>query len=71
MGCVLLIVSGCIYAFERFLSVCEWVTKIGTGSWPSNPTMLGIFDNIFVPILFIIGLLLIIISFMSMVKAKV
>ena len=71
MGCILLVASGCIYAFERFLSLFEWVTRVGTGSWPSNPKMPGIFDNIFVPTLFIIGLLLIIISFISMRKEKI
>lgn len=69
MGCILLIVSGCIYTIERFVSVLMWLcevvpVKMGPGgSYPSNATMPGVFDNIFVPILFIVGVLLVVISF--------
>lgn len=68
-GCILMVVSGLIFTFERFISIFMWIgqtvpVKInGSGSYPTKPTMPGIFDNIFVPLLFIIGLILLIISF--------
>ena len=68
MGCIMIIASGLIYTFERFLSVFKWSIEVGTGSYPSNPRMVTIFGNIFVPILFIIGMLLIIASFVSRKK---
>ena len=69
MGCILLIASGCIYTVERFVSVLMWLGEVvpvkmsPSGSYPSNATMPGLFDNIFVPILFIVGVLLVVISF--------
>lgn len=68
MGCLMIVSSGLIYTFERFLSVFKWSIEIGTGSYPINPRIIGIFDNIFVPILFVMGMLLIIASFISREK---
>jgi hypothetical protein len=69
MGLVLLIASGCIFTFERFLSIFIWssqiipVTLSGSGSYNTEPIYPGVFDNIFVLLFFIIGLILILVSF--------
>lgn len=69
LGCILIVFSGLIYTFERYVSIFMWIGQVapvkinGSGSWPTNPTMPGIFDNFFVPLLFIMGLYFIIISF--------
>lgn len=68
LGCILLMISGVIFTFERFISVFLWIgqaapVKInGSGSYPGQPIMPGIFDNIFVPIFFVMGLILIFIN---------
>ncbi|MCT4544663.1 MAG: hypothetical protein N4A63_14095 [Vallitalea sp.] len=69
LGCSLIVVSGLIFTFERYVSIFMWIGQVapvkikGSGSWPSKPTMPGFFDNIFVPLLFIMGLFFVIISF--------
>lgn len=69
LGCSLIVVSGLIFTFERYVSIFMWIGQVapvkihGSGSWPNKPTMPGIFDNIFVPLLFIMGLFFIIVSF--------
>jgi hypothetical protein len=68
IGLILLITSGCIFTFERFLSVLVWLgdavpVKInGSGTYMTKPVFPGIFDNMFVPLFFILGLVLILIS---------
>ena len=71
LGSCLIVFSGIIFTFERFISVFKWVgesapVKInGSGSYPTEPVMAGFFDNPFVPALLILGLLLIIMSFVE------
>lgn len=64
MGYVLLIMSGCLYTFERFLAMYKWSIDVSTGSFLEIPAMPSILDNIFVPTLFLIGLLLLISNFL-------
>ncbi|MCD4712572.1 MAG: hypothetical protein K8R73_04750 [Clostridiales bacterium] len=71
LGCCLIVFSGIIFTFERFISVFKWVgesapVKIsGSGSYPTEPVMAGFFDNLYVPALLILGILLIIMSFIE------
>lgn len=68
VGCILLITSGLIFTFERFLSIFYWIgqaapVKInGSGHYPSNPTMPGLFDNFFVILFLVMGLALLVIG---------
>jgi hypothetical protein len=67
-GVVLIALSGILYTAERFISVFKWVgdaapVKInGSGTYPTEPTMPGIFDNIFVGIFLVLGLVLLLIG---------
>lgn len=68
LGCCLVVFSGVIFTFERFISVFKWVgesapVKInGSGSYPTEPVMPGFFDNLFVPLLMFLGVYLIVMS---------
>lgn len=68
IGCCMIVFSGIIFTFERFISMFKWVgqsapVKInGSGSYPTEPVMAGFFDNLFVPLLMFSGIYLIVIS---------
>lgn len=64
----LIALSAILYTAERFITVFKWTSESvpvkinGSGSYPSEPNMPGIFDNVFVGILLIIGLALLVFS---------
>ncbi|HHY22507.1 MAG TPA: hypothetical protein GX525_11675 [Bacilli bacterium] len=64
----LIALSAILFTMERFLAVFKWASERvpvqinGSGSYPSEPNMPGIFDNVFVGILLIIGLALLVFS---------
>ena len=74
MGLTLLIVSSLIYTFERFLAVLAWASNFipvklsGSGSYEPNPIFPSILENVFVPVFFIMGLILILTSFKTKEK---
>ncbi len=76
LGCCLIIFSGIIFTFERFMSVLKWVgesapVKIsGSGSYPSEPIMASFFDNLFVPALLVLGIFFVAISFIEHKKIE-
>ncbi|WP_340003758.1 hypothetical protein MHH52_17180 [Paenibacillus sp. FSL K6-0276] len=73
-GLGLIALSGILYTVERFIAVFEYIgdaapVKIkGSGSYPSEPTMPGVFDNLFVGIFLILGLILLIIGLSKGIK---
>ncbi|MDP4182377.1 MAG: hypothetical protein Q8942_14965 [Bacillota bacterium] len=68
IGCIFIISSGLLFTFERFLSIFKWIGQVapvkinGSGDYPSNPTMPGLIDNIFVVLFLVIGLSLLVIG---------
>ncbi len=54
LGCCLIVFSGIIFTFERFISVFKWggesapIKINGSGSYPTVPVMAGFFDNPYV-----------------------
>lgn len=60
--------SGILYTLERFLAVFKWVGEVapvkinGSGSYPKEPTMPGLFDNFFVGFFLFFGLIWIMIG---------
>lgn len=70
-GVVLIALSGILFTMERFIAVFKYIgesfpVKIKVSgsfqSYPTTPTIPGIFDNIFVGSFFILGLILLIIG---------
>ncbi|QFF99925.1 hypothetical protein PB01_14450 [Psychrobacillus glaciei] len=65
-GIGLIALSGILFTVERFISVFQYASESfpvrlnGSGSFPSEPSMPGIFDNFFVGILLILGLVLLV-----------
>lgn len=68
LGIGLIALSGILYTVERIISVLKWTAESvpvkinGNGTYPANPDMPGIFDNVFVAILLILGLVLLIVG---------
>ncbi|WP_213532364.1 hypothetical protein [Paenibacillus sp. J45TS6] len=67
-GIALIALSGILFTAERFIAVFEYIgeaapVKInGSGSYPNEPTMPGVFDNIFVGGFVLLGLILLIVG---------
>lgn len=70
-GLGLLIFSGVLFTAERFIAIIHWigmsapVKMNGNGTYPADPTMPGLLDNLFVPLFLIIGLLLLVIGVLA------
>lgn len=76
-GLGLIALSGILFTLERFIAVFKWIgetapVKInGSGSYPTEPTMPGVFDNLFVGIFLILGLVLLIIGLSKGIKKSI
>ncbi|RCW40076.1 hypothetical protein [Paenibacillus prosopidis] len=76
-GLGLIALSGILYTVERFIAVFKWISEVvpikinGSGQYPSEPNMPGVFDNIFVGIFLILGLVLIIIGLNKGIKKSI
>ncbi|OMF88049.1 hypothetical protein [Paenibacillus sp. FSL R7-0273] len=73
-GLGLIMLSSILFTAERFIAVYKWIgettpVKInGSGSYPAEPAMPGVFDNVFVGIFLILGLALLIIGLSRGIK---
>lgn len=58
-GAVSIIMCSIIYTFERFFAYYIWIGQMSahTGSFPTYPTLPGIFTNIFVFIFLVAGVI--------------
>ncbi|MEN2467968.1 hypothetical protein [Ornithinibacillus sp. JPR2-1] len=67
-GIVMIGLSAVLFTTERFIAVLLYVSDSfpvklnGNGSYPGEPNMPAIFDNFFVGLLLILGLLLIVLG---------
>ncbi|WP_407271131.1 hypothetical protein [Radiobacillus sp. PE A8.2] len=64
-GLVMIGLSGIIFTWERFLSLYLFgiiISDDKRGSYPSEPSMPNIFENIFVCLLLVIGIVLVLFS---------
>ncbi|MFS0673517.1 hypothetical protein [Ornithinibacillus sp. 179-J 7C1 HS] len=65
-GMGLIGLSGLLFTIERFIAVFQYASESfpvklnGSGSYPGEPSMPGIFDNFFVGFLFILGIVLLV-----------
>ncbi|WP_454192732.1 hypothetical protein [Paenibacillus sp. Marseille-Q7038] len=76
-GLGLIALSGILFTLERYIAVFKWIgetapVKInGSGPYPTEPTMPGVFDNLFVAIFLILGLVLLIIGLSKGMKKSI
>lgn len=75
-GIALVALSGILYTMERFIAVFLYANESfpvklnGSGSYQSEPSMPGIFDNFFVGFLFILGMVLLIFGVFKVLRIQ-
>lgn len=75
-GIGLIALSGILFTVERFIAVFYYASDSfpvklnGTGSYQSEPIMPGIFDNLFVGLLLVLGIILLVFGMVNMLKTK-
>lgn len=74
LGSIFLFFSGIMYEIDKALNYYKWATYIiaikGNGGYNSEPNNISIFDNYFILLFFIIGVLFYINVGMSYYKRK-
>lgn len=63
LGMVSLLTSGLLFTIERLNAYVYWLAKVFTGTYPTEPQMVSLTTNLFVPIFFIIGITFIVVFF--------
>jgi hypothetical protein len=67
-GIGLIALGGILFTMERFIAVFRYASESfpvklnGNGSYPSEPSMPGIFDNFFVGLLLVLGIVLLVLG---------
>ena len=75
-GMGLIGLSGLLFTIERFIAVFQYASESfpvklnGNGSYPGEPSMPGIFDNFFVGLLFILGIVLLVYGAFKLIANK-
>ncbi|MBN8190576.1 hypothetical protein JI667_00310 [Bacillus sp. NTK074B] len=63
IGSAFLIVSGTLYTLERMSASIFWAAqRVGGGEWPTVPDMPSLFDNLFVALFLVSGIVFCILS---------
>lgn len=63
LGSVFILTSGLIYTIERLSRYVYWSAQINTGQYATNPKSIPILDNLFIALFFLIGIIIMIVSF--------
>lgn len=63
LGSLFVLTSGLIFTIERLTAYVYWSAQINTGKWDTIPQTLPLSDNLFTVLFFLVGMLLIIVSF--------
>ncbi|MFI8574935.1 hypothetical protein ACIGEL_04415 [Rossellomorea aquimaris] len=63
LGSLFILTSGLIFTIERLSAYVYWSAQINTGTWDTNPQTLPLYDNLFIVLFFLIGIVFIIVSF--------
>ncbi|TMN20814.1 hypothetical protein [Lentibacillus cibarius] len=76
-GIGLIALSGILFTLERFIAVFQYASESfpvklnGSGSYPGEPSMPGVFDNFFVGLLLVMGITLFVFGLFKVItKAK-
>ena len=63
LGSLFILTSGLIFTIERLSRYVYWSAQINTGTYRTNPETMPLFDNFFIALFFLIGIVFIIVSF--------
>ena len=63
LGSLFILSSGLIFTIERLTAYVYWSAQINTGEWDTTPQTMPLSDNLFTGLFFLVGIVLIIISF--------
>ena len=63
LGSLFILTSGLIFTIERLTAYVYWSAQIHTGTWDTIPQTMPLFDNLFTGLFFLVGIVLIIMSF--------
>lgn len=63
LGSLFILTSGLIFTIERLTAYVYWSAQINTGTWDTIPQSMPLSDNLFTGLFFLVGIVLIIVSF--------
>lgn len=63
LGSLFILTSGLIFTIERLSAYVYWSAQINTGTWDTKPQTLPLYNNLFIVLFFLIGIVFIIVSF--------
>ena len=63
LGSLFILTSGLIFTIERLSAYVYWSAQINTGTCDTIPETMPLFDNLFIALFFLIGIVFIIMSF--------
>lgn len=63
LGSLFILTSGLIFTIERLTAYVYWSAQINTGTWETIPETMPLFDNLFIGLFFLVGIVFIIVSF--------
>lgn len=63
LGSLFILTSGVIFTIERLTAYVYWSGQIHTGRWDTIPKTMPLSDNLFTELFYLVGIVLIIISF--------
>lgn len=63
LGSLFILTSGLIFTIERLTAYVYWSAQINTGEWDTTPQTMPLSDNLFTGLFFLVGIVLIIMSF--------
>lgn len=63
LGSLFILTSGLIFTIERLTAYVYWSAQINTGTWTTIPQPMPLSDNLFTGLFFLIGIVLIFVSF--------
>lgn len=63
LGLLFILTSGLIFTIERLSAYVYWSAQINTGTYDTTPETMPLFDNLFIALFFLIGIVFIVVSF--------
>mgnify|MGYP005607560311 CR=1 FL=1 len=63
LGALFILTSGLIFTIERLTAYVYWLAQTNTGSYDTIPQPMPLSDNLFTVLFFLIGAILILVSF--------
>ena len=67
LGSLFILTSGLIFTIERLTAYVYWLAQTNTGTWETIPQRMPLSDNLFTGLFFLVGVVLIIVSFKKVI----